>query len=85
MLANAKILDRGESNVGCYGLTTNNVHNVCVLFRNKGVLREFRKEYYYSSADYRVVVDFPNDHGYECDYSKLEKVSLLKFEVSVEY
>ena len=85
MLANAKILDRGESNVGCYGLTTNNVHNVCVLFRNKGVLREFRKEYYYSSSDYRVVVDFPNDHGYECDYSKLEKVSLLKFEVSVEY
>ena len=85
MFANAKILDRGESNVGCYGLSTNYVQIVCVLFWNKGVLRVFRKEYYYSSSDYRVVVDFPNDHGYECDYSKLEKVSLLKFEVSVEY
>ena len=66
-----------------YGATPNNFHNICVLLRSKGVLREFKKGRYYSSSDYRVVVDFPGHLGYESYYSKLEKVFLMRFEVSV--
>ena len=47
------------------------------------MLREFKKGRYYSSLDYRVVVDFPGHPGYESYYSKLEKVCLMRFEVSV--